>query len=373
MTRLRITAVAALVGTWACGGGTGGPVSPGQGGGPTRIVFQDPGTGPPNDLVGPFEDSVPVAPGGRYLVRAVPMDAAGTAYNQLTLDWAVAGGGSLDHAVTSPAGGGDATLNAWSIGVKEGVESLTVTLPAYPAVQGRLHVQALFLHGVAVSPSGASLLTVAPREQMSLTAQIQTGTGKPFPWSVTFVTTYVPSYPCNNMGVAGGFAATSSAPAGPATFTTPTDGQGNATVVYTGPPNYLGAAGCQISINAVPAVSPGGIENLGAPANWLANVIQAMPAQVVPLGGGDQVTTPGSTLPIPLVALVEDSFGSPIPGVTVSWSASSGGTVSPASTVTDAVGEAAASWTVGPASGSQTATATTTPGGFSATFTATVL
>jgi Big-like domain-containing protein len=121
------------------------------------------------------------------------------------------------------------------------------------------------------------------------------------------------------------------------------------------------------------AASPGGIENLGGPANWLANVIQAMPTQVVPLGGGDQVTTPGSTLPIPLIALVEDSFGSPIPGVTVSWSASSAGTVSPASTITDAVGEATASWTVGPASGSQTATATATPGGFSATFTATVL
>jgi hypothetical protein len=59
------------------------------------------------------------------------MDAAGNAYTNLTLNWSVSGGGSLDHAVTSPAGGNDATMNAWTIGQQDGVQSITVTLPAH--------------------------------------------------------------------------------------------------------------------------------------------------------------------------------------------------------------------------------------------------
>lgn len=201
MLRLRTAALATLLGIWACGGDTttspapGQTGTPGPGGGtassgaPTRIVFQDPGTGWPNTNVGPFEDNVPVTPGLRYIVRAVPMDAAGNVYNQLTLDWSVAGGGSLDNAETSPAGG-DATLNGWSIGNNEGVQSVTVTLPAYPAVQGTLHIQVLNLRVVAISPSNASPFTIGLGQQISMTAQLQKSSGQPFPWSVTFEATY---------------------------------------------------------------------------------------------------------------------------------------------------------------------------------------
>src|SRR6266536_530333 len=132
---------------------------PPAGGAPTRIVFQHPGNGFPEFGVGPFEDNVPVGPGLRYIVRAVPMDAAGHAYTNLTLHWSVAGGGSLEHAVTSPDGGNDPTMNAWKTGQEDGVEAITVTLPAYPGVLGILHVRVVHLHMVAIGPSNASPFT----------------------------------------------------------------------------------------------------------------------------------------------------------------------------------------------------------------------
>jgi len=113
----------------ACGDGGGGNTGPS--GVPTRIVFQYAGSG------GVFDDNVPVTPGTALLVRATPVDADGHVFAKLTENWSVAGGGALDAAVTTPAGGNDPTLNRWSIGPTTGVQLITVTLPAYggrPAV-----------------------------------------------------------------------------------------------------------------------------------------------------------------------------------------------------------------------------------------------
>ncbi|HEY3011767.1 MAG TPA: PKD domain-containing protein [Gemmatimonadales bacterium] len=74
---------------------------------------------------------------------------------------------------------------------------------------------------------------------------------------------------------------------------------------------------------------------------------------------GDEQTGPaGSTLSQPLVVVVTDAFGNPISGVTITWTAEGGGSVSEAATITDAQGRASVQRTLGPTAGQQTTLAT---------------
>ena len=60
------------------------------------------------------------------------------------------------------------------------------------------------------------------------------------------------------------------------------------------------------------------------------------------------------------LCVVTDALGNPIPGFTVDWTVTGGGSVSTASTPTDASGQASVTRTLGPAAGAQTAVATAT-------------
>lgn len=98
--------------------------------------------------------------------------------------------------------------------------------------------------------------------------------------------------------------------------------------------------------------------------------IAAAPAASVAVSSGNAQTGPTSAaLTTPLVALVTDSTGNPVSGVTVTWS-TTGGSLSPASSTTNASGLASSVWTLGPAGGAQSASATVsplTPASFTAT------
>jgi hypothetical protein len=89
------------------------------------------------------------------------------------------------------------------------------------------------------------------------------------------------------------------------------------------------------------------------------------------VGSNTRSGTAGSVILDSLAVRVTDRFGNPIPNVDVTWTASSGGTVSPASSRTDASGVAKARWTLGGSATTQTATATVAGLG-SVTFTANV-
>lgn len=83
----------------------------------------------------------------------------------------------------------------------------------------------------------------------------------------------------------------------------------------------------------------------------------------------------GATLTAPITAVVRDAGGTPLEGVSVSFSVTSGGgSVSPVTTTTNASGQAAASWTLGTTPGAQTAQASVSgvnaPATFSTTATA---
>jgi hypothetical protein len=75
------------------------------------------------------------------------------------------------------------------------------------------------------------------------------------------------------------------------------------------------------------------------------------PAELQVAGGNNQNGTIGEALLDPLVVRVLDRFGDPVGGVTVTWSAETGGSVDPASSVTSADGYARTQRVLGPAVG----------------------
>lgn len=84
-----------------------------------------------------------------------------------------------------------------------------------------------------------------------------------------------------------------------------------------------------------------------------------LPVDMVIAQGNSQTAKPSTALPVQLVLRVTGANNVPIPGQTVAFAiASGGGSLSPQSAVTNALGEVTVRWTLGPTPGLQTATAT---------------
>ena len=72
------------------------------------------------------------------------------------------------------------------------------------------------------------------------------------------------------------------------------------------------------------------------------------PTQIEVVAGSGQTSPAGSATEVPPSVLVTDSYGTPVPGVTVYWQILAGdGTTGTASAVTGAAGQATTSWTLG--------------------------
>jgi hypothetical protein len=78
-----------------------------------------------------------------------------------------------------------------------------------------------------------------------------------------------------------------------------------------------------------------------------------VPASIEAVEGDEQVGLVGSTLPHSLGVMVKDAAGNAVAGVQVSWSAVDGGTISPATSLTDDNGVAASQFTLGTNPGQQ--------------------
>lgn len=93
-------------------------------------------------------------------------------------------------------------------------------------------------------------------------------------------------------------------------------------------------------------------------ASFTVTAVSDDAAGIAHVSGDGQSGPVNSTLPAPLVVQVTDRFGNPIPDVTISWTFTGGGSVSEASTVTGANGQASVTRTLGGAAGQQTTLAT---------------
>jgi hypothetical protein len=98
-------------------------------------------------------------------------------------------------------------------------------------------------------------------------------------------------------------------------------------------------------------------------------VVGQTPARIRAIRGDGQSGPAAQPLPSPLVVEVTDALNHLIPGVEVTFAAGpSGGSVDPASAITDGIGRAATSFTLGAIDGSYTATATVTGTTLTVTF-----
>ncbi len=90
-----------------------------------------------------------------------------------------------------------------------------------------------------------------------------------------------------------------------------------------------------------------------------AVVTVTLPASALSLvSGGSQTAPAGTTVPLPIVGKVAAADGIGVGGITVSFAAAHGGTVTPASAVSAANGQVSASWKLGSAAGAQSVTLT---------------
>lgn len=119
---------------------------------------------------------------------------------------------------------------------------------------------------------------------------------------------------------------------------------------------------------------------LGAAASGLATIKGPLftiragpPAKLVVAGGNGQTAYAGSKLPDAITVGLADRYGNfaSSSGVSITFTTTDGGSVSPASGVTDAAGFCSTSWTLGSGTGTQTLTAASTYGSVSITATAT--
>jgi plastocyanin len=150
--------------------------------------------------------------------------------------------------------------------------------------------------------------------------------------------------------------------AGSGSITSPSssDANGIATATWTLGPN----AGTQTATATKTGLA-------GSPVSFTATAQIQGATQMAKNAGDNQVGPAGQALGTQISVITKDQNGTAVAGVTVSWAAANGGSVSPPQTNSDVSGIASTTWTLGPNAGTQTATATKTgltgsPVGFSA-------
>lgn len=127
-----------------------------------------------------------------------------------------------------------------------------------------------------------------------------------------------------------------------------TDAQGIAAARWT-----LGqTAGPATAMATVPGAS-------GSPVSFGATAGPGAATQLAAAGGNNQTAPPAAQLATPLQVRATDLFGNPVPGVAIAWQATDGGgSVSPATSMTNAAGLASTTFTLGAIVGPQSAQAT---------------
>lgn len=260
--------------------------------------------------------------------------ASGDPVPGATVTWTVTGGGGSVSPATSTTQADGATRARLTLGTAAGAHVVTASVsnltPAVISVTGTPDVP------FTVTKTGGDAQTGVVAEALTqpLTIRVADRYGNAVP----------------NVGVTWASSAGTIVPGGNAT-----DASGHAGATWT-----LGqASGTQTSTATVTGM---------VPAEFTAVARAGPVTSLSVVAGGGQSATAGSALPSLVETHATDRFGNSVSGVTVTFSASDGGSFSPASATTDAGGRAASRWTLGATTGTQTATITS--GGASATTTA---
>jgi len=285
---------------------------------------------------GPAGTNVATAPS--VLVK----DQFGNPVPGFAVTFAVAtGGGSVTGGNATTNASGVATVGSWTLGSATGSNSLTATVAALPALTFTATGVAGAAKNIArLSPSSQSdtIGATAGTDSVKVTDQF----GNP----VSGVTV--------TCGIGGAGSLT------PFSATTSATGVAKATRVLGTVPG-----------GATDTASAAGLT--GSPVLFTVTTSAGHAATLVKGAGDAQTDTVGATLPVAYADTVKDRAGNPVAGVTVSWAAAGGGSITPSS-ISGANGAATATRILGTAAGTQTATGTAagllgSPTSFSATAT----
>jgi alpha-tubulin suppressor-like RCC1 family protein len=260
-----------------------------------------------------------------FVVRAEDQSGASVAGALIT--WTVlTGGGTVTPAqsVTDANGQASATLR---LGSSVGQQTVRATLEGAQPV----------IFSATASSAPASALVLAAGDNQTATVKTTLAT------QITVKATDAFNNPKTGVAVVfqvvlgGGLLSSSTAV---------TDESGLASVAWT-----LGStAGTQRVSASATGVTP---------VTFNATALAAAPASLAIVTGSGQSAAPGARLPDSLIVRVIDAFNNPVKDVVVTWAAlGDAGTVSPASSKTDAAGRAGTSWTLGATGGPKEVRAT---------------
>jgi len=298
----------------------------------------------------------PVATNPAVIVR----DASNNPASGVTVTFAVAsGGGSVTVATPVTNALGIATVGSWTLGTTAGTNNNTLTATAT---------------GAGISGNPVTFTASAnPGAPASIAVQVGNNQTAVVGTAVATDPAVIVRDASNNpvSGVTVTFAVASGG--GSVTVATPvTNASGIATVG-----SWTVGTTAGTNNNTLTATATGaGIS--GNPVTFTASADPGAPASIAINGLGDgQTATAGTSVGTNPAVIVKDAFLNPVPGVTVTFVASGGGSVTPLGgvTTTNASGIATVgSWTLDPVPGGNTLDATATGAGISGnpvTFTAT--
>lgn len=96
-----------------------------------------------------------------------------------------------------------------------------------------------------------------------------------------------------------------------------------------------------------------------SPVTFTATAGPGAAASLTKAGGDEQSAEPGAAVPVAPFVIVKDQFNNPVPGTVVTFTPSTGGSVTGGTATSNAAGEArVGSWTLGPTAGPNTLVAT---------------
>jgi len=236
-----------------------------------------------------------------------------------------AGEGSVEPAAARTGRDGIARAT-WKLGTKAGTQTVTAAVPGLDPV--------VFSAEVAPGP---------PDALRRISGDGQTATvGQPLPQPLVVEVTDAYGNPVSGVGVewlagAGGGLVNAS--------TATTDAAGRAQATWT-----LGPRAGEQRLTVIAGQS--------AVTVFTAAALAGPPTAVSAESGNEQAAPAGSELAQPLVVKVADAHGNGVAGITVQWEVTAGGgSVNPATSVTDAEGLASTRLTLGRTPGQNTVTA----------------
>ena len=261
-------------------------------------------------------------------------DANGNPVSFANVVFAIAsGGGTLSNATVPTNSAGIATTK-WTLGPSTGTQTVSATsagLSGSPAIFTATAIAGAAKHLTIVSSPSSGVAGNALTPAIVVNATDVAGNPAPsFTGGVSL------SFDANPGGATLGGTTSVNAVAGVATFASVT----------------INRAGTGYRLRA----NAGG---LTGDTTATFSVTAAVATTIAANAGSGQTGLVASALPTPISVLVTDAGGNPVPGVSVAWAAASGGgSVSAATSVTNALGIASTNWTMGPVVGAETATAT---------------